>query len=270
MLKFNNVIVKKPCQAMTTGIASGDYPGTPDYALAQKQHDNYISCLEQCGVKATVMPANEQFPDSCFVEDATVMIPGCCAIITNPGADSRNGEIIEIEPYVKKFFDKEGVNLFRITSPGTLDGGDVMMVGDTYYIGESARTNKEGIDQFGEFAAKFGKKTILASMDKGLHLKSGVNYLEISPKTGKPLYLLNKDFKGHPMFDNDNGFDKIYVSEDETYSANCIWMNGTVIVPTGYPQTLKAIQDHGFKTIECDVSEYRKLDGGLSCLSLRF
>lgn len=269
MLNFKNVIVKIPCQAMTEGITSSPELGKPNYELALKQHDEYIQNLKKCNVEVTIMEKEEVFPDSCFVEDAAVIIPGHCAIITNPGALSRNQEIVAMEKAVRKFFNNDGVNLFKITAPGTLDGGDVMMVGDTFYIGESERTNKSGIEQFSSFASKFGKTTILTEMDKGLHLKSGVNYLEISPKTKKPLLLLNSDFLGHKLFDNDD-FDRIYIPDDEKYAANCIWMNQKVIVPKNFPKTLKAIQEHGYETIESDTSEFRKLDGGLSCLSLRF
>lgn len=254
---------------MVDGITSSPELGSPNYELACQQHKNYIECLKSCGVQVTRMDKDEEFPDACFVEDAAVIIPNCCAIITNPGAKSRNGEIAKMYVTVSKLFSKPNVNLFRIMSPGTLDGGDVMMVGNIFYIGLSARTNQAGIDQFRKIANMFNKKTVAVEMDKGLHLKSGVNFLEISPNTNKPLLLLNSDFKNHPLFDNDK-FDRIYISDDEKYSANCIWMNGKVIVPEGFPKTLAAIQDHGYETIVCDTSEYRKLDGGLSCLSLRF
>lgn len=141
MTKFSNVIVRRPAKSMVEGITSAPELGKPDYEKALKQHDDYIAALKECGVEVTVLPALEQFPDSCFVEDPAV-ITRCGAIITNPGADSRNGEKDEIEPAVRKFFDDEHVK--HIVSPGTLDGGDVMMVGDHFYVGQSARTNEEG------------------------------------------------------------------------------------------------------------------------------
>lgn len=122
MTKFSNVIVRRPAKSMVEGITSAPELGKPDYEKALKQHDDYIAALKECGVEVTVLPALEQFPDSCFVEDPAV-ITRCGAIITNPGADSRNGEKDEIEPAVRKFFDDEHVK--HIVSPGTLDGGDV-------------------------------------------------------------------------------------------------------------------------------------------------
>ena len=125
MTKFTNVIVRRPAKSMVEGITSAPELGKPDYELACKQHDDYIAALKDCGVEVTVLPALEQFPDSCFVEDPAV-ITRCGAIITNPGAASRNGEKDEIEPAVRQFFDDSRVK--HIESPGTLDGGDVMMV----------------------------------------------------------------------------------------------------------------------------------------------
>ena len=153
MTKFSNVIVRRPAKSMVEGITSAPELGKPDYEKALKQHDDYIAALKECGVEVTVLPALEQFPDSCFVEDPAV-ITRCGAIITNPGADSRNGEKDEIEPAVRQFFDDEHVK--RIVSPGTLDGGDVMMVGDHFYVGQSARTNEEGIRQFCEILEGWG------------------------------------------------------------------------------------------------------------------
>ena len=160
---------------MVEGITSAPELGKPDYELALKQHDDYIAALKQCGVEVTVLPALEQYPDSCFVEDPAV-ITRKGAIITNPGAASRNGEKDEIEPAVRQFFDDAHVK--RIVAPGTLDGGDVMMVGDHFYVGRSARTNEEGIRQFFEILEGWGLEGSEVPLEHVLHLKTGVNYLE--------------------------------------------------------------------------------------------
>ena len=204
------------------------------------------------------LPALEEYPDSCFVEDPAV-ITRCGAIITNPGADSRNGEKDEIEPTIRQFFDDEHVK--HIVAPGTLDGGDVMMVGDHFYVGRSARTNEEGIRQFIEILEGWGLEGSEVPLEEVLHLKTGVNYLEDGNM------LVSGEFIEKPDFAQ---YNKVVVPEDEAYGANCIWVNGTVIVPEGYPTVLKAVQDLGYKTLVVDTSEYRKVDGGLSCLSLRF
>ena len=258
MTKFTNVIVRRPAKSMVEGITSAPELGKPDYELAIKQHDNYIAALKQCGVEVTVLPALEQYPDSCFVEDPAV-ITRKGAIITNPGAASRNGEKDEIEPAVRQFFDDEHVK--HIESPGTLDGGDVMMVGDHFYVGRSSRTNPEGIRQFLAILESWGLEGSEVTLDHTLHLKTGVNYLENNN------LLVAGEFIDKCEF---GSFNKFIVPEEEAYGANCIWVNDTVIVPKGYPTVLQAVKDFGYKTIVCDTSEYRKLGGGLSCMSLRF
>ena len=258
MKKFNHVIVRRPCKAMIEGITSGLYPGKPDYELALKEHDDYIAALEKCGVDVTILPADERFPDSCFVEDVA-LVTRKCAIITNPGAVSRNGEKEEIVEAIKKFFPDDKIE--HIVSPGTLDGGDVMMVGDHFYVGVSARTNEEGICQLTEILKKYDMTCSAVSLEKVLHLKTGVNYLENNNM------LVSGEFITKPEFEK---YSKYTIPEDEAYAANCIWVNDTVIVPEGYHKVLKMVQDMGYKTLIVDTSEYRKLDGGLSCLSLRF
>lgn len=255
---FQKVIVRRPCRAMTDGITSAPELGKPDYALALKQHDAYIAALESCGVAVTVLPADERYPDSCFVEDPAV-ITRCCAIITNPGAPSRNGEKEEILSAIRAFFPEDKIEYIR--SPGTLEGGDVMMVGDHFYVGRSARTNAEGIRQFIAILKKHGLSGSEVPLEKVLHLKTGVNYLE----NGN--LLVSGEFVDKPDF---AGYHRIEIPEEEAYAANCIWVNGTVIVPEGYPAVEKAVRDLGYRVLLVDTSEYRKLDGGLSCLSLRF
>lgn len=258
MKKFSHVIVRRPCRAMVDGITSAPELGKPDYELALKEHDDYIAALKQCDVDVTVLEADERYPDSCFVEDPA-LITRKCAIITNPGAASRNGEKNEIIGAVKKFFSDDQIEY--IQSPGTLEGGDVMMVGDHFYVGRSARTNEEGIRQLTEILAKYGMTCSEVPLYEVLHLKTGVNYLEDNNM------LVSGEFVEKPEFEK---YNKVVIPEEEAYAANCIWVNDTVIVPAGYPAVLKAVQDLGYKTLLVDTSEYRKLDGGLSCLSLRF
>lgn len=258
MRRFNHVIVRRPCRALTEGITSGLYPGKPDYELALVQHDSYIEALKKCGVEVTVLPADEAFPDSCFVEDPAVLTERC-AIITNPGAASRNGEKESIREAVRQFYPEESIE--SIVSPGTLEGGDVMMCGDHFFVGQSERTNAEGIRQFAEILKKYGYTCSEVKLEEVLHLKTGVNYLENNN------LLVSGEFIEKPDFAS---FRKYVIPEEEAYAANCIWVNGTVIVPKGYPKVLEAVAAMGYPTLTVDTSEFRKLDGGLSCLSLRF
>lgn len=255
---FQHVIVKTPCAAMVNGITDHPELGAPIYEKALEQHKAYIEALKKCGVDVTVLPADEAYPDSCFVEDAAVLTK-YCAVITNPGAPTRKGETPAVEAAVAKFYPAE--KIFHIQSPGTLEGGDVMMCGDTFYVGLSARTNEEGVRQFAAILAPFGCKVVGVPLAEVLHLKTGVVYLE------NGVLLAAGEFLTKPAFE---GYTKIEVPADEPYAANCIWVNGTVIVPAGYPKVLAAIQKAGYETLVCDTSEYKKIDGGLSCLSLRF
>ncbi|WP_053956868.1 dimethylarginine dimethylaminohydrolase family protein [Inediibacterium massiliense] len=252
---FKNVIVRKPGKSIVDGIGS-ECLGKPNYEKALKQHNFYVEALKKTGVEVTILESLEEYPDSCFVEDTAVLTKKC-AIICNPGADSRNGEKIFMHETLKSFYE----NIEEVKAPGTIDGGDVMMVGDFFYIGLSNRTNKEGAIQFIEFLRKYGYSGTIVPLKEVLHLKTGLAYLENNN------LLIAGEFIEDPRFKD---FNKIIIPEDESYGANCIWMNGYVLVPQGYPKTKKAIEDLGYGVIEVDTSEYKKLDGGLSCLSLRF
>ena len=255
---FQNVIVRRPCRALVDGITSNPQLGKPNYELALRQHDDYVAALKRCGVTVTVLPADERYPDSCFVEDPAV-ITRKCAIITNPSAPSRNGEKEEIIGAIRAFFPEDKIEY--IQSPGTLEGGDVMMVGDHFYVGRSARTNEEGIRQFIAILEKHGLSGSEVPLEEVLHLKTGVNYLENGNM------LVAGEFVNKPDFVK---YNRVEIPVEEAYAANCIWVNGTVIVPEGYPSVEKAVRDLGYPVILVDTSEYRKIDGGLSCLSLRF
>ena len=162
-------------------------------------------------------------------------------------------------PIIKQFYPDECIEYIK--APGTMEGGDVMMVGDTFYIGKSARTNDEGIKQFAEILGKYGHTVIEVPLEKVLHLKTGVNYLENNHM------LVSGEFIDKPEF---SSYIKHEIPEEEAYAANCIWVNDKVLVPAGYPTVEKIVKEIGYEVILVDTSEFRKIDGGLSCLSLRF
>ncbi|WP_300360923.1 dimethylarginine dimethylaminohydrolase family protein [Fusobacterium sp.] len=255
---FKNIIVRKPSKSISEGITSAPQLGKPNYENALIQHNNYIETLKKCGVTVEVLDELADFPDSCFVEDVAV-VTAKCAIVTNPGASSRNKETLYIVDTLKKYFDENDIHYIKF--PGTLDGGDVMMVGNHFYVGQSARTNSEGIKQFIEILNKYGFSGSEVTLEEVLHLKTGVNYIENNTLLVSGEFINKEDFKD---------FKKIIVPEDEAYASNCIWVNNYVIVPSGYPKVKKLIEDAGYKVICTDTSEFRKIDGGLSCLSLRF
>lgn len=255
---FKNVIVKTPSSAVVEGITSNPGLGKPSYEKALAQHAAYITALESCGVTVTVLPADEAYPDSCFVEDVAVLCEKC-AIVTNPGAPTRKGEVDAIVPVLEKFYDKS--NIYHINAPGTLEGGDVMRAGDIFYVGESARTNAEGISQFAQILMGHGYQVIQVHLSEVLHLKTGINYLENNNM------LVSGEFIDKAEF---SGYNKSIVPQGEAYAANCIWVNGKVLVPMGYPTVENLVKTLGYEVILVDTSEFCKIDGGLSCLSLRF
>lgn len=252
---FSNAIVRTPGKSMIKGLTTA-HLGTPDYELALAQHQSYIRALTKCGLKVTVMSADEEFPDSTFVEDAALLTPRC-AIITNPGAASRKGETLKIRETVEKFYSDIEV----INEPGTVEAGDVLSVGEHYYIGLSARTNRAGANQLIQILAKYGMTASTVELGHVLHLKTGVAWLEDNN------LVVAGEFVDKPEFAR---FNRLVVPDEEAYAANCIRVNGTVLLPARYPITTRRIADLGYPVIEVEMSEFQKLDGGLSCLSLRF
>lgn len=252
---FKHAIVRKPCPEMVQGLSSASL-GRPDYGQAMVQHGLYVEALRACGLEVRVLEADPKFPDSTFVEDVALCTPSC-AILTNPGAPSRNGEIAPMKPVLQSYYKQ----LESIQSPGTLDAGDVMMVEKRFYIGVSERTNEAGADQMIRILEQYGMSASAVPLFEMLHLKSGLSYLEQNH------LLISGEFINHPTF---LGFKRIEVDPDEAYAANSLWVNNRVLVPAGFPKTRKKIEQAGYITIVVDVSEFRKLDGGLSCLSLRF
>ena len=254
-MKFTTAIVRKPGKSMIDGLTTANL-GSPNFEKAIVQHANYVKALKRCGLEIIQLEADDDFPDSTFVEDTALLTP-TCAIITNPGAPSRIGEIIEMKKMLQQYFD----NIQEINSPGTLEAGDVMMVGSHFYIGLSERTNKAGANQLIRLLQKHGMSGSVVPLKKVLHLKTGVSYLENNVLVASGEFLENSAFQK---------YDIIEIPEYESPAANCIWVNGTVLIPAGYPITKQKIADRGYPIIELDISEFAKLDGGLSCLSLRF
>lgn len=252
---FKNAIVRTPSKSMINGLTTAGL-GQPDYAKALIQHKNYISALKECGVEVTILEADKNFPDSTFVEDVALLTPKC-AIITNPGASSRRGEITGMKKVLRKFYS----DIEEIQAPGTVEAGDIMMVGSHFYIGLSARTNKDGAGQIISILEKYGMSGSVVTLEKVLHLKTGLAYLENNNLVACGEFVSKEEFKKYNI---------IEINANESYAANCIWVNNRVLIPKGFPKAKTTIEKFGYQTIEVDVSEFQKLDGGLSCLSLRF
>jgi len=252
---FTHGIVRKPSKNFQNGLTSSDL-GKPDYFKAIEQHSSYIKALKKCGMEIITLKADGKFPDSTFVED-TAIINKDLAVITNLGAPSRRGEEREIKSVLEKYFDK----VESIENPGTLEGGDVLRIENEYYIGLSSRTNREGAKQFESIVKKYGYSCSLISLNIFLHLKTGVAYI------GDDNLVVSGELIDNPIFKN---YNLIKVEEEENYATNCIRTNNYVLIAEGFKRLRDTIKGLGYKTLEIDVSEFRKMDGGLSCLSLRF
>jgi dimethylargininase len=253
---FTNAIVRTPGRSIVEGLSDSKTLGLPNYEQAIIQHQSYIDALTKCGLDVFVLESCEEYPDSTFVEDVALITPNC-AIITRPGVASRRGEVNEIEYILKQKFN----NIEAIEAPGTIEGGDIMMVGDHYYIGLSERTSFKGAKQIIQILNKYDMSGSTISLKKILHLKTGLSYLE------KNNLVVCGELINDSSFEQ---FNPIEIPEKESYAANCIWVNGSVIIPLGYPTTKQRIENAGYPVIETDVSEFQKLDGGISCLSLRY
>jgi len=283
---FTKAIVRPPAPNFFQGLTTSDL-GAPDYERALVQHDAYCLALERCGLSLTRLPPDERYPDSTFVEDAALVVPRItlprvhsgpaeAAVLTRPGAPSRAGEVAGMRKVLADSFP----TLSEIHSPGTLDGGDICEADRHFFIGISARTNEAGAQQLAELLTPLGYTTSFVDIRKSgtgvppvihaqeacatfelLHLKSGLSYL------GNNRLVVTDALAERAEF---TGYDLIRVPCGEEYAANCVRVNDHVLVAAGHPQFETKLRELGYWILALEMSEFQKMDGGLSCLSLRF
>ena len=227
----------------------------PRQAVLQQQHAAYCHALVALGVELIRLEPEPGYPDAYFVEDTAVVTPEV-AVITRPGAIERRGEEHAVAQILQRYR-----TLKVIHPPGTLDGGDVMIVDRHVYIGLSRRTNPHGADQLTRILAPYDYHCTQVAVHDGLHLKSSVNSL------GDQQLLLHASWADRPEFD---GYDKILVDPSEAHACNTLWFNGHLIIPEGYPQTRALLEATGKPLISVQTSQIHRMDGGLTCLSIRF
>ena len=249
---YTRAIVRRPGRNFAHGITTSTL-GKPDFRRALDQHAAYCEALARCGVEVTVLDADERYPDGCFVEDPAV-VNSCVAVISRPGAPSRRGEEADIARQLTGYGITES-----IIAPGTLEGGDVLRAESHYYIGLSERTNIAGARQLAVILDRHGFTSSLIPVEAGLHLKSDIAYLG------------DGNFISTPAFSHIGGpANTIVLESDESYAANCLRVNNFLLIPGGFPKSRKMIADLGYVIIEIEMTEFRKMDGGLTCLSLLF
>jgi dimethylargininase len=255
---FTRAIVRPPGANFSAGLTTVSL-GIPSHHLALTQHAAYCEALVSCGLNVTTLPVDNDYADSTFVED-TAIVTERGAIIMRPGADTRRGEIASISNELAKSYD----SVASIESPGTVDGGDICEAGGHFFIGISERTNAAGANQLSRLLWDLGYSSELVDIRgiKGiLHLKSGIAHLG-----GNKLVVIDA-LADRERFRN---YEMIKVHPSEEYAANCVGINGSVLIATGFPGFEKQLKERGYHTISLEMSEFQKMDGGLSCLSLRF
>jgi len=255
---FTKAIVRPPAANFVEGLTTADL-GPPNYERALKQHEAYCAALEQCGLTLIRLAADSRYPDSTFVEDTAVLTERN-AILTRPGAESRAGEVASIGEVLSDFYP----STLSIQPPGTVDGGDVCEAGNHFFIGISERTNEAGAQQLTVLLARFGYTSSfidIRGLGSILHLKSGLSYV------GDNRLAVIEALADRPEF---RSYDLVRVDDREMYAANCIRVNDHVLVAAGYPAFAGKLRELGYQPIELEMTEFQKMDGGLSCLSLRF
>jgi len=252
---FTHAITRKPGENFSQGLTTTFDSEPADYELMLKQHEAYLEALSAAGLKVIVLDPQPDYPDAHFVEDTAVVTPDV-AVISNPGAQARRGEEKSIAPVLAEFRKIE-----RIQAPGTLDGGDVLQVGSHFFIGLSDRTNPEGAAQLGRILQAYGNTWTTITVGAGLHFKSSVNYV------GQNTLLVTSDFAAQQQL---REYDQLVPDHAESYAANTLLVNEHLLIPAGFPNICRKLERLGLKMIELNVSEVRKMDGGLTCMSIRF
>ena len=253
--QFTHAIVRQPAKSIVKGLRAVDI-GSPDYDQMICDHNDYVEALVSAGVKVISLKPLDKFPDGQFVEDTALCLPEA-VILMRPGAPSRLGEVCEIEPQLRDLFKA----VYEIEKPGHIEGGDILVTGKEILVGRSARTNANGVSQLSEIVTPLGYvMREVFTPPEILHFKTDCSLL------GPDEILSTKRLQASGCFD---GYRVINVADGEEASANAIRVNDYLIMPAGFPKTKAILEDHGYKVKVINNTECAKLDGGMSCLSLR-
>ena len=246
-------IVRAPADTLADGELTHLERVPVNLELANAQWDEYVALLSNAGWDIVEVPVATGQPDSVFVED-TMVVFGNTAVIGSPGADSRAGEIVEAERIVTEL----GLTIRRIEMPGTLDGGDVLKVGHTVYVGRGGRTNAEGIRQLRALVKPLGYTVVAVPVTKALHLKSAVTALPDGTVIGYA-----------PLVDDPSVFGRYLAVPEAEGVAVVVLADDTVLMSSAAPESSALIADLGYRVLTADISEFEKLEGCVTCLSVR-
>ena len=246
-------LVRAPASTLADGLVTHIKRKKVDLELADQQWDGYVAALNAAGWTTVEVEPRDDLADSVFIEDTVVML-GKLAVITNPGADSRKPEIEATEATLREL----GVEIDHIVSPGALDGGDVLKVGKTVYVGRGGRTNGEGIRQLRAIAAKQDYTVVAVPVTKALHLKTAVTALPDGTIIGYP-----------PLVDDQGVFDRFLPVPEAHGTAVVVLAPDTVLMSSSAPKSAELFRELGYRVITVDITEFEKLEGCVTCLSVR-
>lgn len=252
---FTNAIVREPGRSVIGGLRTT--PSAPTYEGVMTEHRAYVAALRAAGLTVDVLPPQEDFPDSVFVEDPAIAVPEG-AILMRPGAPSRLGEREAMRDALKKHFS----HVPELQEGELADGGDVLMTPHTIFIGLSKRTNRAGAEALRDRLREFGREARVAQTPEGvLHFKTASSLLD------ENIILATRAMADSGVFE---GFEVLLTPEDEEGAANALRVNDVVFVGGQYPKTIDMIRKAGLNVVPLAVTEVAKLDAGLSCMSLRW
>jgi dimethylargininase len=254
---FTHAITRRPATSIIQGLRAVD-TGTPDLALMQAHHAAYIANLRETGATVVELPVLEAYPDSVFVEDTALCLPQG-AVVMRPGAPSRLGEAAEMAPHLRALY----TSVVDITGADSfIEGGDILVTEQEVLVGRSARTNAAGIAELTRLVAPWGHKVREVHTPPGvLHFKTDCSLLDAETVLSTTRLSASGCFEGYRVID---------IPDGEEAAANTIRFNQFVLMPAGFPKTRDRLAAAGFRVREIGNSECAKLDGGMSCLSLRF
>ncbi|NGN68398.1 N(G),N(G)-dimethylarginine dimethylaminohydrolase, partial [Streptomyces sp. A7024] len=246
-------LVRRPSPRLADGLVTHIDRKPVDTDLALRQWESYVAALQQHGWETAEVAAADDCPDGVFVEDAVVMFRNV-ALITRPGVESRRPETAAVEEAVTAL----GCPVARITAPGTLDGGDVLKIGDTVYVGRGGRTNAEGIRQLAAAFEPLGARVVAVPVSKVLHLKSAVTALPDETVIGYP-----------PLVDDAGIFPRFRPVPEESGSHVVLLGGRSLLMAASAPRSAELFSDLGYEPVPVDISEFEKLEGCVTCLSVR-
>jgi dimethylargininase len=249
----NRALVRRPSPRLAEGLLTHIERSPVDAELAGRQWTGYVTVLDENGWEIIEVPPAEDCPDSAFVED-TMVVYGDLAVISRPGAEQRRPETAAAEATVAT----AGYRTAHITEPGTLDGGDVLKIVDRVYCGVGGRTNDLGVAQLREHLGPLGAEVIAVPVTKVLHLKSAVTALPDGTVIGY-----------EPLVDDPGAFESFLAVPEDTGSHVVVLDEETVLMASSATKTVELLADRGLKVLAVDISEFERLEGCVTCLSVR-